>query len=150
MIGRSDRVLWALLGVVIATPCARAVDITRGGQPAELTVTKGGAHSVRVLLKPVGLTLPPSPSLLTLELRNPEISLRTIDKVVQARVGAMDVEITPSPLTVLVKGTSGRVIQKLVFDEKSGYVSFNLGDAPVLGLGEGGQQPARGASPTGV
>jgi hypothetical protein len=59
--------LSALLGAGIAAPGAAAAKITRGGQPAELTVTTGGAHSVRVTLKAVGLALPPSPSLLTLE-----------------------------------------------------------------------------------
>ena len=153
MIVRSRTVmlaLSALLGAAIAAPGAWAADITRGGQPAELTVTSGGAHSVRVTLKPVGMALPPSPSLLTLEIKNPAISLRTIEKPVQARVGALDVEITPSPLTVLVKSAAGREIQKLVFDEKTGNVSFNVGDAPVLGLGEGGQQPGRGGGPMGV
>src|SRR5687767_12130547 len=104
MIVRSRTVmlaLSALLGAVIAAPGAWAANIiTRGGQPAELTVTSGGAHSVRVTLKPVGQVLPPSPSLLTLEIKNPAISLRTIERPVQAHVGALDVEITPSPLTV--------------------------------------------------
>src|SRR5262245_45841273 len=142
--------LSALLGAIIAAPGAGAANITRGGQPAELTVTSGGAHSVRVTLKPVGLALPPSPSLLTLDIKNPAISLRTIERPVQARVGALDVEITPAPLTVLVKSATGREIQKLVFDEKTGTVSFNVGNVPVLGLGEGGQQPGRGSGPLGV
>ena len=142
--------LSALLGAVIAAPGAWAENITRGGKPAELTVTSGGAHSVRVTLKPVGMTLPPSPSLLDLDIKNPAISLRTIEKPVQARVGALDVEITPTPLTVLVKSANGREVQKLVFDEKTGRVSFNVGDGPVLGLGEGGQQPGKGKVPTGV
>jgi alpha-glucosidase/alpha-D-xyloside xylohydrolase len=142
--------LAALLAPVIAAPGGRAADITRGGQPAELTVTSGGAHSVRVTLKPVGTVLPPSPSLLNLEIHNPAISLRSIAKPVKARVGALDVEITPSPLTVLVKSAAGRAIQKLVFDEKTGNVLFNVGDAPVLGLGEGGQRPGNGSGPLGV
>src|SRR5262249_406285 len=76
MIVRSRTVLLALsalLGAVIAAPGAWAVDITRGGKPAELTVTSGGAHSVRVTLKPVGMVLPPSPSLLNLEIKDPAI-----------------------------------------------------------------------------
>ena len=141
--------LSALLGAAIAAPGARAAHITRGGQPAELTVTTGGAHSVRVTLKPVGMALPPSPSLLTLEIKNPAISLRTIERPVQAHVGALDVAITPAPLTVLVKAATGREIQRLVFDEKTGNVTFNVGDAPVLGLGEGGQQPGTGTGPLG-
>lgn len=150
MTGRTHGMLSALVGLAIAAPCVRAADITRGGQPAELTVTSGGAHGVRVTLKPVGVALPPSPSLLTLEIKNPAISLRAIEKPTQARVGVLDVEITPAPLTVLVKGAAGRVVQKLVFDEKTGHVSFNIGDAPVLGLGEGGQQPGKGTGPMGV
>jgi alpha-glucosidase (family GH31 glycosyl hydrolase) len=150
MIVRSRTVLSALLVAVIAAPGAGAANITRGAQPAELTVTSGGAHSVRVTLKPVGMALPPSPSLLTLEIKNPAISLRTIEGPVRARVGALDVVVTSSPLTVVVKSIFGREVQKLVFDEQTGHVSFNVGDAPVLGLGEGGQQPGRGGGPTGI
>jgi alpha-glucosidase/alpha-D-xyloside xylohydrolase len=142
--------LAALLGAGIAAPSAWAANITRGGQPAELTVTRGGAHSVRVTLKPVGMELPPSPSVLHLEIKDPAISLRKIDKPVKARVGALDVEITPLPLTVLVKSATGREIQKLVFDDKTGRVWFTVGDGPVLGLGEGGQQPGKGRGPRGV
>src|SRR5215472_12330567 len=118
MIIRSRPVTLTLSALVaaIAAPGAWAATITRGGQPAELTITSGGAHSVRVTLKPVGMELPPSPSLLTLEIKNPAIRLPTIERPVQARVGALDVTITPAPLTVLVKGATGREIQKLVFD----------------------------------
>src|SRR3974390_373452 len=119
--------LAALLGAVVTAPGALAADISRGGQPADLTVTSGGAHSVRVTLKPVGMPLPPSPSLLNLEVKIPTISLRTIDKPVNARGGALDVEIPPSPLTVLVRSATRREIQKLVFDEKTGRVSFTVG-----------------------
>ena len=148
---RSGAKMLALLGAVIAAPGAWADNITCGGQPAELTVTSGGAHSVRVTLKPVGKVLPPSPSLLNLEINNPTISLRMIERPVQARVGALDVEITPLPLTVLVKSSTGREIQKLVFEDKTGKVLFNVGDRPVLGMGEGGQQAGRSSSsPMGV
>ncbi len=140
----------ALLGTALAIPGAWAADLTRGGQPAELTLTRSGAHSIRVTLKPAGMPLPPSPSLLSLEIKNPVITLRTLEKPVQARVGALDVTITSSPLTVLVKSATGREIQKLVFDEKTGRVSFNVGGAPVLGLGEGGLQPGKGGGPPGV
>jgi alpha-glucosidase (family GH31 glycosyl hydrolase) len=142
--------LSALLAAAIAALDARAETITRGGRPAELTVATGGAHSVRVTLRPIGLALPPSASLLNLEIKNPAMSLRTIEKPVQARVGALDVEITPAPLTVLVKSASGREIQKLVFEEKTGKLSFNVGDGPVLGMGEGGQQPGKGKGPPGI
>src|SRR5262249_25687872 len=84
------------------------------------------------------------------DIKNPAISLRAIEKPVRARVGALDVEITPSPLSILVKRAAGREVQKLVFDDKTGNVLFNVGDAPVLGMGEGGQEAARGSGPMGV
>src|SRR5262245_55134680 len=84
MIVRSQTVMLAQLGAGLAAPGASAADITRGGQPAELTVTGGGAHSVRVTIKPVGLALSPNPSLFALEIKNPAISLRTIEHPMQA------------------------------------------------------------------
>src|SRR5579871_2967224 len=107
----------ALVGAVIAASPACAADLTRGGQPAELTIASAGAHSIRVTLKPVDVSLPPSPSLLQLEVKNPAISLRAIDKPVQTRVGSLNIEITASPLTVVVKNVAGREVQKLVFDD---------------------------------
>jgi Glycosyl hydrolases family 31/Domain of unknown function (DUF5110) len=142
--------MMALLGTIIAAPSAWAENITRGEKPAELTVTSSGAHGVRVTLQPLGMALPPSPSLLDLEIKNPAVRLRTIEKPVQARVGVLAVEITPAPLTILVKSATGRHIQKLVFDDKTGRVSFNIGDGPVLGMGEGGQQAGKGSGPLGI
>ena len=78
--------LSALTGLILAAPGASAADITRGGQPAELTVTSGGAHSVRVTLKPVGMELPPSPSLLNLEIKDPAIRLHKVEGPMKARV----------------------------------------------------------------
>ena len=51
----------------------------------------------------------------------------------------------PNPLTVSVKSSNGRVVQEIVF-EADGNVSFKLDDAPVLGMGEGGPLPGRGAN----
>jgi alpha-glucosidase (family GH31 glycosyl hydrolase) len=150
MILRSRIVMAVAMGAVIAVPGVLAENITRGSRPAELTVMSGGAHCVRVTLKPVDMVLPPSPSLIKLEIKDPAISLRMIERPVKARVGELDIEIAPSPMTVLVKSATGREIQKLVFDDKTGNVSFNVGDAPVLGMGEGGQQAGRGSRPMGV
>ncbi len=150
MIVRSRSLMLALLGTIIGAPGAWAENIARGDKPAELTVTSSGAHSVRVTLQPVGMALPPSPSLLDLEIKNPAVRLRTIEKPVLARVGVLDVEISPAPLTILVKSATGREIQRLVFDDKTGRVSFNVGAGPVLGMGEGGQQAGKGSGPLGI
>jgi len=105
MIARSSTIMLALalLASTMLTPGAGAAELTRGGQPAELTIAAGGAHGVRVTLKPVGMELPASPSLLDLEIKEPVIKVRTIENSVRARVGALDVEIIPLPLTVIVR-----------------------------------------------
>src|SRR5262249_9319553 len=58
MIARSPIVMaTVLLATLIGAPVASAVDIMRGGKPAELTVASAAAHSVRVTLKATGAQL---------------------------------------------------------------------------------------------
>src|SRR5207248_2982931 len=54
-------------------------------------------------------------------------------------VGNLRVHITPSPLTLTVRGPEGTIVQELVLGENDGAMLFRTA-APVLGLGEGGQQ----------
>jgi alpha-glucosidase/alpha-D-xyloside xylohydrolase len=53
------------------------------------------------------------------------------------------VAVEPSPLRVTVRDAGGRVIQTLRF-ETDGPLTFDVGDGPVLGMGEGGPRPAQG------
>jgi alpha-glucosidase (family GH31 glycosyl hydrolase) len=54
--------------------------------------------------------------------------------------GDLKVELT-GPLTVRVEAVhSGRLVQQLRIDPQTGVVTFELGDGPLLGLGEGGPQ----------
>jgi alpha-glucosidase/alpha-D-xyloside xylohydrolase len=50
------------------------------------------------------------------------------------------VKVEREPLSLTVTGKAGRLIQKLRIDQQTGAISFNLGDRPVLGFGEGGPQ----------
>jgi alpha-glucosidase/alpha-D-xyloside xylohydrolase len=52
--------------------------------------------------------------------------------------GGWQVGVQAQPLTVRIE-KSGRLIQQMAF-ETNGALTFALGDGPVLGLGEGGQQ----------
>jgi alpha-glucosidase (family GH31 glycosyl hydrolase) len=53
---------------------------------------------------------------------------------------ALEVRITWDPLAIHVENSDGRVMQVLTIDEATGSVTFQLGDGPLLGLGEGGPQ----------
>ena len=54
------------------------------------------------------------------------------------------IEVRGNPLTIVVTSPSGRLVQELVF-EADGLLGFRLDGQPVLGLGEGGPKPERGA-----
>ncbi len=54
--------------------------------------------------------------------------------------GDLHVTLTAEPLRVLVESPSGDAIQRLNLDANTGALFFDLGNAPLLGLGEGGRQ----------
>jgi alpha-glucosidase (family GH31 glycosyl hydrolase) len=54
--------------------------------------------------------------------------------------GGLRVRVKEDPLTIRVEALDGRPVQELKVDPQTGSLSFTLGAAPVLGLGEGGPQ----------
>jgi alpha-glucosidase (family GH31 glycosyl hydrolase) len=115
------------------------------GQPAELSIRAAGDRGVRVTLKPVSFTaaVPKTPAVVDGPLAAPAIRVQRLSAPVRSAVGALQVEVAPSPLTVTVKTKDGRVVQQLAFND-DGTVAFQLDDQPVLGMGEGGPRPAQG------
>jgi alpha-glucosidase/alpha-D-xyloside xylohydrolase len=55
-------------------------------------------------------------------------------------VGNLQLQISFDPIRVTVANPDGNVIQQLAWDPGSGALSFLTGNAPLLGLGEGGPQ----------
>ena len=50
------------------------------------------------------------------------------------------VSVSHDPLVIAVSDSAGRAVQQLRIDAETGAVSFDVGDAPLFGLGEGGPQ----------
>jgi alpha-glucosidase (family GH31 glycosyl hydrolase) len=124
---------------------AGAQQITSAGQPARLSVRAAGERTVRITLAPVTYQreLPFSPAVADRAYPEPAISLTALRNPVRRRVGQLDVEVRPDPLTVAVTTPDGKPVQRLTF-EPDGKVAFTIGDAPILGLGEGGPRPTPG------
>src|SRR2546430_4924720 len=104
--------------VLAAARPGRAQQITAAGHPAQLDIRAAGAHSIRVTLKPVSFTdeFPFTPALA--EQRSypaPTVSLRELTRAIKRRVGNLNVEIRPDPLTVIVTNTIAELVQELVF-----------------------------------
>ncbi len=134
------------ISVLIATATtARAQQITAAGQPAQLDVRVAGEQSIRVTLKPLSFAqnFPFTPAVVERQYAAPSLSLRKVSAPVRRRVGNLNVEVRPNPLTLIVTNAAGEAVQEFVF-ESDGSLSFKVDDQPVLGMGEGGPQPAPG------
>src|SRR3954453_20275168 len=56
------------------------------------------------------------------------------------KCGNLSINFSLDPLTFAIANPKGETVQRISIDENSGVVSFLAGDAPLLGLGEGGAQ----------
>ncbi|HEY9449786.1 MAG TPA: hypothetical protein VIQ60_08525, partial [Gemmatimonadaceae bacterium] len=142
--GAIHRLVLATSLLTFAAPAcsAQAVQITRGGEPAQLDIRPAADHAIRVTLKPLSFEeeLPFTPSLAAdRSYPDPVISLREMSGPVEQTIGNLRVIIHTRPLSVEVRNAAGHRVQKLVFED-SGKVSFDIGGSPVLGMGEGGPQ----------
>src|SRR5262245_24153987 len=138
----THRVLPVALAAVALGPPAFAEDIRYRGDRAELTVAAVSERTEQVVLTPFDekdkpRTSPPSTVLVE---QKPDVKLRCreLTEVKEVPSGKVTVKVKPGPLTVTIAGPSGKVIQELSFGE-DGSMTFRA-DAPVLGMGEGGQQ----------
>jgi hypothetical protein len=130
------------LGTFAIFSTGPAAEIRVNNQPAQLDVRSAGEHSIRVTLKPVSFKpeFPSTPALAEREYAPPTITLREITGAVKARIGGLNVEVLPNPLTIVTTNADGKPIQNVIFQE-DGNLSFKIGGAPVLGMGEGGPLP---------
>ena len=142
---KSVTILAAAALLSVSATVRQAPPITTAGQPAQLDIRVAGPNSLRVTLKPVSFTgdFPATPAVADRVVAAPAISLRSLAGRVERAVGRFRVVVEPSPLRVTVRDAGGRVIQTLRF-EADGPLTFDVGDGPVLGMGEGGPRPARG------
>ncbi|HUF69706.1 MAG TPA: hypothetical protein VMM79_13765, partial [Longimicrobiales bacterium] len=143
---RKCRLPLALICLVALDASALAAQLTRNGEPAQLDVRPAGEHAVRVTMRPLSFeaALPWSPTLVPgLDSVAPALSLREVDATVERQVGALTVIVRGDPLTIEIRDATGARVQELVFAD-DGTVAFEVGGAPVLGMGEGGPQPGQG------
>jgi alpha-glucosidase (family GH31 glycosyl hydrolase) len=71
---------------------------------------------------------------------DPIAKLRQESAPKQIAAGLFTVRISLNPITFEIATQDGKKIQPLAVDPGSGVVSFETGDAPIFGLGEGGPQ----------
>lgn len=121
-----------------------ADEIVVADRPSRLEVRSAGEHSVRVTLMPRSeeRTFPINSALPERDYAAPAIKIQEISAPVKSRVGSLNVEVRPSPLSVIVSTTADEPLQKITFED-DGSLTFRKTSEPILGLGEGGPLPKR-------
>jgi alpha-glucosidase/alpha-D-xyloside xylohydrolase len=137
-----------IIALVFISTIAYGQPILTAGQPGQLDIRTAGENSLRITLKPLTYKndFPYSPAL-SASLQYPAlvISIREIETPITRKAGSFTLKITQAPLSIVIVNKKGRIVQRLIF-EKDGRLSFNTGDQPILGMGEGGPKSLPGSN----
>jgi alpha-glucosidase/alpha-D-xyloside xylohydrolase len=113
-------------------------------QQREIQISRVSDYTIRISVlplkdgRPVGI---PSNGTLAQESWGPPVATLSPDFSVQTlRSGNLSITALPNPLSFQIHSSKGKSIQQFIVDPAAGTVSFDTGDAPLLGLGEGGPQ----------
>lgn len=130
----------SLAPAALASPSALLI----AGEAVELTLTPITPRTLRITLQRLTGGTPESlvedgALALPSSARVP-VRLRALDQAQTLSCGELKVTLSPSPLTIRIEHSDGRLVQQLTLDSGSGELLFHLGNAPLLGLGQGGPQ----------
>lgn len=116
---------------------AEAAVLKMGAAPVELLVTSATPDIVRLALVPAGgdMATNDTGALADRAWPQPNARLAATDTH-HVTCGNLAVTVSGDPLVVEVKRRDGSPVQRLTFE--NGGLRFNLGNAPVLGMGQGG------------
>ncbi len=131
-------------GALLATSTKSAKEaVVIAGRSVEIMVAPVSSRTVRISLLPIEDARPKpiqyDDSLVQQSWAPPRARFRTLAQTESVRLDNLLVRIEHDPVSISVED-KGRLVQKLRIDQQTGALFFNLGDGPVLGLGEGGPQ----------
>ena len=114
------------------------------GRDVEVQLTSVTANTLRLTISPIVagqvVEAPFDGSLVRNSWGAPLLKWRGEAAAPNVRCGELNVAISLDPLTFVISDAKGTKIQRLRVDHETGVLSFVTGDAPLLGLGEGGPQ----------
>jgi alpha-glucosidase (family GH31 glycosyl hydrolase) len=111
---------------------------------SEIQITSVSEHTFRLTLLPIkngrAGPVPLDGSLVQSVWGNPVSVLRSDWRSQTVLAGGVRVHAMPKPLAFKIENAAGQKVQEITVDEKTGAVSFETGNSPIFGLGEGGPQ----------
>jgi alpha-glucosidase (family GH31 glycosyl hydrolase) len=115
-----------------------------GGHECEIQISPVSEHTVRISVLPIQhgvvAVVPNDGSLVKQSWDAPAARIRGSAADQTVTCGKLRVQISPKDLSFAIAQADGKVAQQIAIDAATGVVSFNTGDGPLLGLGEGGPQ----------
>src|SRR5215471_20964665 len=110
------------------------------GRDVEVQISPVSVRTVRLTILPAeNGALPSDGSLVQSSWGAPVAKLRSLTGARTVRSGNLHIKVASAPLTFEVRDLRGALVQHIQVAD-SGSVTFHTGDAPLLGLGEGGPQ----------
>ncbi len=123
---------------------SQTADLLIASRPVEIAFTTISRSTVRITAQAIengqAQPIPSDGALVREDWGQPAARLRTPNGTDGVQCGELILRLTGDPPTIRVESRAGRPVQELRCDPATGSISFRLGDAPVLGLGQGGPQ----------
>ena len=118
------------------------------GRDVEIQIAPVSEYTFRLTIFPIenqakeieAIAVPDDGSLVQSSWGAPLANLRASARVPSVKIGEFRVQATPDPMTISIESSKGHTLQQVKVDEVTGVLSFQIGNAPLLGLGEGGAQ----------
>jgi alpha-glucosidase (family GH31 glycosyl hydrolase) len=131
-----------LLGQELALSQETPIQIA--GRPVEIAVTPVSPQTVRIAIQAIeNGQLEPIPSdgaLVKEDWGPPAARLGNFYGSRRIKCGDLTVKLSARPLTIRVETKGGRLVQEFRSETSTGNLSFQIGEGPLLGLGQGGPQ----------
>jgi len=138
-------------GSLLRAPSASGEDagVQIASRPVEVSLTAVSQWTVRIAIQALSGGQPqPIPSdgaLVKEDWGPPAVRLRSLPAPRTVKCGGLTVRLSggaaaAQALAIRVEAKGGRVVQELAVDAQTGALSFQLGNGPVFGLGQGGPQ----------
>jgi len=134
----------AASAAVVLPRAAESSPLTVAGAEVEIRIASISSRTLRLTVLPImhgkPAAIQDNGSLVRTDWGPPVTTLRSIDHESKYKCGELHVSISSGPLVFTITTEKDEIAQRLRVDQQSGIVSFLTGDAPLLGLGEGGPQ----------
>ncbi len=117
--------------------------IAIGGTVVEIELAEVGPNTLRIQCIPSkdSTTIPKgNESLVAQDWPGAKAKISEPSQLKSFKLRHFTINTTGDPLSFAIEKEAGHQIQKLKLDTQTGTLSFELGNAPVLGMGEGGPQ----------